>query len=92
MCLSGSWVEDLRQGHGVYTYPNRDTYDGDWLHHMRYHSVCATEIFVVFILFCKHIFYCWAEINSCVQKPVSTVPSQLKSLYMIIFQPDLDHF
>lgn len=34
--VSGSWVEDLRQGHGVYTYPNGDTYDGEWLHHLRY--------------------------------------------------------
>lgn len=36
LCVSGSWVEDLRQGHGVYTYPNGDIYDGEWLHHMRY--------------------------------------------------------
>lgn len=35
-CLLGSWVEDLRRGHGVYTYPNGDTYDGEWLHHVRY--------------------------------------------------------
>lgn len=36
LCVPGSWVEDLRQGHGVYTYPNGDIYDGEWLHHMRY--------------------------------------------------------
>lgn len=35
LLTAGSWVEDLRQGHGVYTYPNRDTYDGEWLHHLR---------------------------------------------------------
>uniref|UniRef100_A0AAQ4QLR5 Uncharacterized protein n=1 Tax=Gasterosteus aculeatus aculeatus TaxID=481459 RepID=A0AAQ4QLR5_GASAC len=35
-CLLGSWVEDLRRGHGVYTYPNGDTYDGEWLHHVRH--------------------------------------------------------
>lgn len=35
LCVSGSWKEDLRQGHGVYTYPNGDTYDGEWMHHLR---------------------------------------------------------
>uniref|UniRef100_A0A3Q2QXP7 Radial spoke head component 1 n=1 Tax=Fundulus heteroclitus TaxID=8078 RepID=A0A3Q2QXP7_FUNHE len=33
---AGSWVEDLREGHGVYTYPNGDTYDGEWQHHLRH--------------------------------------------------------
>lgn len=54
LCLSGSWVEDLRQGHGVYTYPNGDTYDGEWLNHMRLFTVLksqvhVTEMCVVFI-------------------------------------------
>lgn len=39
VCVSyfglGSWVEDQRQGHGIYTYPNEDTYDGEWLQHQR---------------------------------------------------------
>lgn len=49
LCVSGSWVEDLRQGHGVYTYPNGDIYDGEWLHHMRYiHTSRVTEICVNF--------------------------------------------
>lgn len=36
LCVLGLWVEDLRQGHGLYTYPNGDAYEGEWLHHMRY--------------------------------------------------------
>lgn len=39
VCVSyfglGSWVEDQRQGHGIYTYPNGDSYDGEWLQHQR---------------------------------------------------------
>lgn len=34
--MSGSWVKDVREGHGVYTYPNGDIYEGEWLNHMRY--------------------------------------------------------
>ncbi|XP_016086575.1 radial spoke head 1 homolog [Sinocyclocheilus grahami] len=34
--VQGSWVDDQRQGHGVYAYPNGDTYDGEWLHHERH--------------------------------------------------------
>ncbi|KAG8453172.1 hypothetical protein GDO86_004841 [Hymenochirus boettgeri] len=32
----GDWVDDQRQGQGVYTYPNGDTYSGDWLSHQRH--------------------------------------------------------
>lgn len=34
--VPGSWVKDVREGHGVYTYTNGDTYEGEWLNHVRY--------------------------------------------------------
>ncbi|KAJ3592743.1 hypothetical protein NHX12_007870 [Muraenolepis orangiensis] len=32
----GSWVDDQRQGQGVYTYADGDTYDGGWLLDVRH--------------------------------------------------------
>ncbi|KAM5275600.1 radial spoke head 1 homolog isoform 4-T4 [Hipposideros larvatus] len=34
--MDGEWANDLRHGHGVYYYVNRDTYTGDWLAHQRH--------------------------------------------------------
>ena len=32
----GGWVEDHRNGHGIYYYVNGDTYDGNWYEHKRH--------------------------------------------------------
>ena len=32
----GSWVEDQRNGHGVYRFANGDTYEGDWYEHKKH--------------------------------------------------------
>ena len=31
----GSWHDDLRSGHGKYTYANGDEYEGEWLSNVR---------------------------------------------------------
>ena len=31
----GAWVDDQRSGVGKYTYVNGDSYDGEWLNHVR---------------------------------------------------------
>lgn len=32
----GDWSENVREGHGTYTYPNNDTYAGEWKNHLRH--------------------------------------------------------
>ena len=32
----GEWNENIREGHGTYTYPNNDTYEGEWKNHQRH--------------------------------------------------------
>lgn len=32
----GSWVEDLREGYGVYQYANGDRYEGEWKQDLRH--------------------------------------------------------
>ena len=32
---SGDWNENVREGHGTYTYPNNGTYEGEWKNHQR---------------------------------------------------------
>ena len=34
--LVGSWVDDQRCGTGKYSYINGDTYEGEWLNHVRH--------------------------------------------------------
>lgn len=34
--FAGSWVDDMRNGYGIYTYPNGDQYAGDWSDHLRH--------------------------------------------------------
>lgn len=33
---AGSWVDDQRCGFGKYFYINGDTYEGEWLNHVRH--------------------------------------------------------
>lgn len=32
----GSWVDDQRNGHGIYRFANGDTYEGDWYEHKKH--------------------------------------------------------
>ncbi len=32
----GSWVDDVREGYGVYHYVNGDRYEGEWKEHQRH--------------------------------------------------------
>ena len=34
----GEWGEDQRNGHGTYTYVNKDTYEGEWSNNLRHGS------------------------------------------------------
>lgn len=34
--FTGSWVDDQRCGFGKYFYINGDTYEGEWLNHVRH--------------------------------------------------------
>jgi radial spoke head protein 1 len=34
--MIGSWVNDVRQGQGKYTYLNGDTYEGEWDNNLRH--------------------------------------------------------
>ena len=44
----GEWNENIREGHGTYTYPNNDTYEGEWKNHQRHgkgvYTYAATSI------------------------------------------------
>ena len=33
---TGSWASDQRNGKGLYTYANSDSYDGDWCDNLRH--------------------------------------------------------
>ena len=33
--ILGDWNENVREGHGTYTYPNNDTYEGEWKNRQR---------------------------------------------------------
>ena len=37
--VTGAWVEDQRSGVGKYSYVNGDSYDGEWLNHVRHGQV-----------------------------------------------------
>ena len=34
--IVGEWYNDMRNGKGIYTYVNGDTYDGDWVDNSRH--------------------------------------------------------
>ena len=34
--FTGSWASDQRNGKGLYTYANGDSYDGDWCDNLRH--------------------------------------------------------
>ena len=33
---TGEWADDARNGYGVYTYVNGDTYEGEWSNNLRH--------------------------------------------------------
>lgn len=34
--LLGGWSDDMRNGFGMYTYQNKDTYEGEWSNNVRH--------------------------------------------------------
>lgn len=36
LCYEGGWVEDCRNGYGIYIYVNGDIYEGDWYEYQCY--------------------------------------------------------
>ena len=36
LCCAGEWFNDMRNGQGVYTYVNGDTYEGEWVDGLRH--------------------------------------------------------
>ena len=36
LCCAGEWFNDMRNGQGVYTYVNGDTYEGEWVDSLRH--------------------------------------------------------
>lgn len=45
VCVTGAWVEDQRSGVGKYSYVNGDSYDGEWLSHVRHGQVGEVPYF-----------------------------------------------
>ena len=42
--FAGEWLNDSRNGHGVYTYVNGDTYEGEWSDNLRHGQGTYTYI------------------------------------------------
>ena len=52
----GEWNENVREGHGIYTYQNNDTYDGEWKNNQRHGKGIYTNALTSKI-FRKHFFF-----------------------------------